>query len=250
MKRILIVEDDTALSMGLSRALKSEEIETVWAESIRTAKEQLARGEVALVILDVNVFLLNSDSFMVEIVNCAPLYVAFDVTDEAEQNVEEFLSAYTENSTLDYSSRAKDAEEFESFRRMFVILGTSLSMIVGLIGLLNFVNTVLTGIVSRRKELATLQAIGMTGKQLKSMLICEGQLYTAGSAVTAVVLNLLTIPMSSVIEILFWFCEFRFTMIPMAVTVPIFALIGIVVPVITYAVLVKKSVVERLREGK
>ena len=195
-----------------------------------------------------DVFLINSDSFRSEIQNSAPLYIAFDVTDEAKQNVEEFLSKYTENSTLYYSSRAKDEAEFESFRKMFVILGSALSFIVGLVGVLNFVNTVLTGIISRRKELATLQAIGMTGKQLKTMLICEGLFYTAGAAITAVILNLLTIPMSSVIEKIFWFCEFRFTFIPMAVTIPIFALVGVVVPVITYAVLAKKSVVERLRE--
>lgn len=178
------------------------------------------------------------------------LYVALDVADDAEQNIEEFLSEYTESSTLNYSSRARSAEEFESFRRMFVVLGGALSFIVGLIGVLNFANTVLTGIISRRRELATLQAIGMTGKQLKAMLICEGLFYITGAAVTAIVLNLLTIPMSSVIEKVFWFCEYRFTFIPMAVTVPVFTLIGIIVPTITYAIFTKKSVIERLREGE
>lgn len=195
-----------------------------------------------------DLFLINSDSFKAEIKNSAPLYVALDVADDAEQNIEQFLSEYTENSTLNYSSRARSAEEFESFRRMFVVLGGALSFIVGLIGVLNFVNTVLTGIISRRRELATLQAIGMTGKQLKAMLICEGLFYITGAAVTAIVLNLLTIPMSSVIEKVFWFCEYKFTFVPMAVTVPVFALIGIIVPTITYAVFTKKSVVERLRE--
>lgn len=90
----------------------------------------------------------------------------------------------------------------------------------------------------------------MTGKQLKAMLICEGLFYITGAAVTAIVLNLLTIPMSSVIEKVFWFCEYRFTFIPMAVTVPVFTLIGIIVPTITYAIFTKKSVIERLREGE
>jgi putative ABC transport system permease protein len=133
---------------------------------------------------------------------------------------------------------------------MFLILGGSMSLIVGLVGVLNVINTVLTGIVARRKELATLQAIGMTGKQLKNMLTCEGLLYTGGAAVVAVALNLLTVPMAGGIEKIFWFCEYKFTFVPSLVAVPVFAVVGILVPVITYAMLCKKSVVERLREGE
>lgn len=180
----------------------------------------------------------------------APLYIAFDTTDEAEADIEKFLADYTETNTLSYSSRATEAAEFESFRRMFVILGTALSGIVGLIGMLNFVNTVLTGIISRRRELAALQAIGMTTKQLNAMLIYEGLLYTAGAAAAAVALNLLTIPLGSVIEKVFWFCEYRFTIIPTAAAVPLFAAMGAVVPAVACAVFTRKSVVERLRESE
>lgn len=197
-----------------------------------------------------DLFLVNSDSFKTEIKNSAPLYIAFDAADESKEDIEQLLSSYTENSTLDYSSRAKSAEEFESFRRMFLILGGVLSFIVGLVGVLNFINTVLTGIITRRRELATLQAIGMTGKQLKSMLICEGLMYTAGAAITAVVLNLLTIPMSYVMEKIFWFCDYSFTVLPTVITIPIFAAIGIIVPTITYMIFTKKSVIERLRESE
>ncbi len=197
-----------------------------------------------------DMFILESEAFKSDVGKYAPLYVAFDTVDEAEKGTEQFLSEYTANSHLDYNSRAKSAAEFESFRRMFVILGGALTFIVGMVGVLNFVNTVLTGIISRRKELATLQAIGMTGKQLKTMLIYEGLFYTAGAAVSAVVLNLLTLPMSSLIEKIFWFCEYRFTFIPMAVAVPVFALIGVIIPSIAYMVFRKKSIVERLRESE
>lgn len=193
-------------------------------------------------------FLLDAEDFQTEVKDYNILYVAFDVADGAEQEMEQFLSDYTQNSTLDYSSRAKSEEEFENFRKMFVILGGAMSFIVGLVGILNFINTVLTGIISRRRELATLQAIGMTGKQLKSMLIFEGLYYIVGVAATAIVFNLLTIPLSVVIEKIFWFCDYQFTMLPTAVAIPILTSMGIVVPIITYAVLMKKSVVERLRE--
>lgn len=54
MKKILIVEDDSTLSAGLCRAMKSDETETVAAENIRLSKELLAKGGFSLVILDVN----------------------------------------------------------------------------------------------------------------------------------------------------------------------------------------------------
>lgn len=193
-------------------------------------------------------FYINSDFLLKEITYASPLYIAFNAEDEAEPMIEEFLSAYTENTDLDYSSKAKTIEEFESFKRMFVILGCTLSFIIGLVGILNFTNTILTGILSRRLELAVLQAIGMTGKQLKTMLITEGLTYTMGATVTAVTLNLLSIPLSSVIEKIFWFCDYRFTPLPSLIMIPLFILIGSVLPLITYKNATKKSIVERIRE--
>lgn len=54
MKRIMIIEDDRALSAGLCRALNNDSIETAAAENIRTAKAMLAAHSFSLVILDIN----------------------------------------------------------------------------------------------------------------------------------------------------------------------------------------------------
>lgn len=193
-------------------------------------------------------FLVSAEEMLANMPAAVPLYYIFDVEDETESEIEEFMATYTENSTLDYESKAVVVAEFESFKNMFLVLGSALSFVVALVGLLNFINIVLTGIVARRRELATLQAIGMTGMQLRTMLIYEGLLYTTGAALVSVVLNLLTIPMSTVLEELFWFCEYRFTMLPMLIAVPVFAGMGIIIPVITYNALTRKTMVERLRE--
>ena len=66
---------------------------------------------------------------------------------------------------------------------MFMMLGSALSFVIGLIGILNFFNAILTGIAVRKREFAMLQSIGMTGKQLKTMLIIEGLLYTLSSVI-------------------------------------------------------------------
>ena len=68
-----------------------------------------------------------------------------------------------------------------------MVVGGILSFILGLIGILNFINTMITSIQARKNELAVLQAVGMTGRQLRQMLTGEGLCYvllTAGMSET------------------------------------------------------------------
>lgn len=91
-------------------------------------------------------------------------------------------------------------------RSMFLLLGGALSFIVGLVGVLNFFNAILTGIIARQRELAVLQAVGMTGRQLRAMLIWEGLLYALGAAGLALILTLTLGPIAfQAVEGLFWF---------------------------------------------
>lgn len=200
--------------------------------------------------IDTPLFITSNEELFAQSNYCKPLYIAFDTTDEAEAEIEKFLADYTKNSTLSYTSRATEADSFAAFKRMFVILGAALSIIVGLIGLLNFVNTMITSINSRQREIAALQAMGMTGRQLCSMLVWEGIIYIGGSAITALILNLITIPLGKLIEEIFWFCDYSFTILPLIAAIPVLAVIGIIIPVIIYKNLTKKSIVERLRENE
>ena len=129
-------------------------------------------------------FILNDETFVQDTGTDSVMYYAFDTTDEANAAMESFLADYTGNVNpeLDYESKATYATEFESMRSMFLLLGGALSFIVGLVGVLNFFNAVLTGIIARRRELAVLQAVGMTGRQLRAMLVWEGLLYALGAA--------------------------------------------------------------------
>ncbi|HCR73928.1 MAG TPA: DNA-binding response regulator, partial [Ruminococcus sp.] len=54
MKRILIIEDDKALSSGLCRALKSHDIVTTAADDLESAKAMLSANSFSLVLLDIN----------------------------------------------------------------------------------------------------------------------------------------------------------------------------------------------------
>ena len=195
-------------------------------------------------------FILNDQTFVQDSGTDSVMYYAFDTTDEANAAMESFLADYTENVNpeLDYESKATYAGEFESMRSMFLLLGGALSFIVGLVGVLNFFNAILTGIIARQRELAVLQAVGMTGRQLRAMLIWEGLLYALGAAGLALILTLTLGPIAfQAVEGLFWFFTYHLNLTPFLFIIPLFALLGVCIPVLTGHAMAKLTVVERLR---
>lgn len=198
-------------------------------------------------------FVMNAETFKEVSGTDNIMLYAFDTTDEGTADMEAFLHDFTSNiaPSYDYESKATYQAEFESFRSMFLILGSVLSFIIGLIGILNFCNAILTGIITRKREFATLQAIGMSGKQLKSMLIYEGLCYAICSILFALVLSLALSPAAaSVLSGMFWFFSYRPTFVPIVIIAPLFILLGCIVPLIVYHTIAKLTIVERLHESE
>ena len=196
-------------------------------------------------------FILNDQTFMQDSGTDSVMYYAFDTTDEANGAMEKFLADYTENVNpqFDYESKALYASEFEGMRSMFQLCGGALSFIVGLVGVLNFFNAILTGIIARKREFAVLQSIGMAGKQLKTMLVYEGLLYALGAAGISLVLTLIFGPVAfKAVGSMFWFFTYRLTLTPFLIVAPVFALLGVLVPLAVYRSVSKATIVERLRE--
>lgn len=182
-----------------------------------------------------------------------PMFYLFDTPDAAsEEAAEDYLAQLTagEASGLMYESKAVLREEFTDFQNMFLFLGGLLCAIIGLVGILNFFNAIMTGILSRRREFAVLQAVGMTGRQLKSMLVWEGLCYALGAAGTALLLSVvLNLPVGNLMETAFWFFSAHFTIAPVLLAFPVFALLGYAVPAGMYHYAARQSIVERLREA-
>lgn len=198
-------------------------------------------------------FVMNDKTFIQDSGTDTVMYYACDVRDEDTTVIEAYLSNLTNQKMpqLNYESKATYAAEFDSFRNMFLLLGGVLSFIVGLVGVLNFLNTILTGILTRRRELAMLQSIGMTGRQLKAMLIWEGLYHALGAVTVSIILSLAAVPLlSNALENTFWFFTYRFTAVPILSVAPVFAVLGIAVPLVVYRVVARRSIVERLREGE
>lgn len=198
-------------------------------------------------------FILNDQTFMQDTGTSDLMVYFFDTTDEANPKMEQFLQDYTENvnPSYDFESKASYQSEFEGFRNMFLLMGGVLSLIIAIVGILNFINATLTGIITRKQEFAMLQSIGMTGKQLKTMLVEEGLLYALGSILLALVLSLILQPLAgNVLSNMFWFFSFHLTLLPILLVTPIFVLFGCIVPMIVYRAVAKQTIVERLRESE
>ncbi len=232
---------------------------------VRPTKYQNAEYEVAALVAVPNglsyryrylfndTFILNADTFKRDAGIDTVMYYTFDMEEGAASAMESFLADYTQNTApqYDYESQSSCAEEFYSFKNMFLIMGSVLSSIIGLIGVLNFLNAILTGILTRHREFAVLQSVGMTGKQLKTMLVIEGLLLALGSVIFSFLFILVTGPLlANVLGSVFWFFTYRFTIFPVLAITPFFALLGALIPLVTYRYSAKKSIVERLREAE
>lgn len=196
-------------------------------------------------------FILNADTFKQDTGTDCIMYYAFNTDDDDTAAMEDFLADYTSNvnPTYDYESKSTYIEQFKGMRNMFVMTGGALSLIVALVGVLNFFNAILTGITTRRREFAMLQSIGMTTKQLRRMLMIEGLLYTMGALLLALVLTLLMAPvMSQAVTNLFWFFSFKPTYWPILAMLPIFVVIGTVLPLLSGRAMSRHSIVDRLRQ--
>lgn len=175
---------------------------------------------------------------------------AFNTADHKEAEAERFLKQYTDSAepTMNYKSKFTALASLAGIRDTAVLIGGSLAIITGLIGVLNFVNAILTGILTRQKEFAMLQSIGMTRRQLVSMLCFEGGYYAALTAASSVLLSLgssllIVRPMSGQI----WFLSYHFVFWPLTLILPLLFVLGAFVPYIMYRAADKQSIVERLR---
>ncbi|KEO77119.1 ABC transporter permease [Paenibacillus polymyxa] len=178
---------------------------------------------------------------------------AFNVSSDKETTMETFLKSYTKivEPLMDYQSKFTVENEVSDMRKTVSLIGGTLSLIIGLIGILNFFNAILTSILTRRQEFAMLQSIGMTKKQLRSMLAFEGLYYTVCTSVFSILLAIMSSlfivkPISSMI----WFFSYHFVIWPVLVILPLLFALGVIIPLVIYFLNNKQSIVEQLRQAE
>ena len=174
----------------------------------------------------------------------------FNVDEEHQLATENWLKNYTTNTdtALDYLSKVTLRQTFDGMINMYRLVGGALCAILALIGILNFINSMTTSILSRYGEIAMLQSVGMTGRQVKKMLIYEGIGYSIlgllGSLILSVIASLTVVRMMGA-ELTYF--TWHFTLIPVFLCIIPLILITAIVPLVCYNKMAQKTVVERLR---
>lgn len=155
------------------------------------------------------------------------------------------------NSEVDFRSRADYIDEMKSDNQQFALIGFTLCIVILLIGILNFVNTTMTNIISRKQEFAMLQSMGMTAKQGKKLLVLESIYYmilvllvfvTIGYGVSHFAVRTLT--QNSLAY------TYQFTFVPLIICFPVLLLLACILPIQMYKSISRHSVVQRLRESE
>ena len=103
----------------------------------------------------------------------------FNVADESLDAVSALLTDYQQTQAIgmNITSRQTMIDQYKAQTRSSSVMGYAISVVIALVGVLNFVNSMVTAIVSRKREFAMIQSVGMTKRQLRTMLTLEGLSY-------------------------------------------------------------------------
>lgn len=151
------------------------------------------------------------------------------------------------NPGITYFNKIEFNKQDKAFKIQMLILLMGFTIVISLISAVNIVNTVTTNILLRRKELAALEAIGMTNKQVRRMITFEGVLFGIYGGIIGSVLGtafsyMLYEPMSSIRRFAF---AFPWQSIIIAVTAVV--IVGYISALIPLRRLKKDSIIEVIR---
>lgn len=194
-------------------------------------------------------FILPSETFQAQWPENTLRRLFVNVEDAHVDEMQEWLNTYIQekDSSLPVTSRSSMAEQYERETRSSAVMGNAISIIIALVGVLNFINSMVTAIVSRKREFAMIQSIGMTKRQLCKMLVCEGLYYAAITLTASYLVSAAAVGVGVRAMVDGGFTTFHFTLLPLMICTPVLLIFAVVIPYLCFKNLEKESIVERLR---
>lgn len=171
---------------------------------------------------------------------------------EYDEVLEKKITTLVDNSSysndLHVESQYEDMKTIQESQGNMMEIGTIIALLLLLVGVLNYANTIASSIQNRKLTFSIMESIGMSRKQINRLLIREGVLYaffsvlitlTLGSAITYVCfqsMNYMEIP-------------FKVPEFPLSSAIILVMLICTVTPLLSYKKLSGNgSIAERLRD--
>ncbi len=194
-------------------------------------------------------FIVPMETFRARWPQNTPRKIFFDVEDAHLDAAQEMLDRYSAETgeNIPLTTRASKAAQYRRETRSSAVMGNVVSIVIALVGVLNFINSIVTSIVSRRKEFAMMQSVGMTKPQLCKLLVWEGMDYAWITLLCTYVISSLAVGIGVRAMVEGGFTTFRFTLLPLVICTPLLLLFAVLVPYLCFHNLEKDSLVERLR---
>ena len=173
----------------------------------------------------------------------------FDTDGQQDENILQELKLITaSHSNIDIISRYERREEIRDYLVTANVLGTGLSVILLLVGVMNFINTMVVNVNTRRYELAILESIGMTKRQIKQMLLMEGFYYWGISLSLAVTIGTaIFILLYMIFSKVAYYAVFSYPFIPLVLVSGLVLLICLIVLYGSTKLTLTFQLLERLR---
>ncbi|WP_394264362.1 FtsX-like permease family protein [Anaerococcus octavius] len=141
--------------------------------------------------LDLEYFYLNPNLYKELTGDKSIMSYGFDVEDSEKENFDKLLKTFENDPDFSYDSRGLQIKSFKDFKNLIEFVGYSLSIVLFLISVLNFINIIATEIIRNMVNLSILEAIGMTKKNIKKYLVKKNLIYSISSLVFSFVVMLL-----------------------------------------------------------
>ena len=178
--------------------------------------------------------------------------IAFDTIDSSydKEIMAQLQSITASSSDIDIQSRYEKQQEMAGYLLTSRVLAAGMSAVFLMIGIMNFINTMVVSVNIRKHEFATLESIGMTKKQIRNVLLGEGGYYWSISFLLLATLGTaIYIPIYAVFRKMVPYAAFHYPVTSLLVVAAIVLLVCLATPIITFKQNVKQSVVERLRQN-
>lgn len=157
--------------------------------------------------------------------------LAFDAPKKDQAVIEEGLKRLSASTSLGYESKAGARADFIRLQKTLSLFAGLIVAVMATITLANYINTVLTGLLVRRREFALLQAVGMTKKQVYQMVVTEN-LLTLGLAIGLAGFGLLASNrlITEAVNGAVWFADWQASLVPLLYALPFFLAIALLLP--------------------
>lgn len=175
--------------------------------------------------------------------------VYVDVADNYDSEVKSKLKTLASKNRFHLTSKTDTMNDFKKSSMMMNLVGGGIAIILIIIGLLNFINVMVTNVNVRLKELAIMESIGMTKKQIIKMLTLEGAYYAGITTLITCTLGMGVVYfIAQLTKQIADYAEFVFPTVPLVSLITLIFAVCLIIPSIVYKYSSKASVTERLRE--